>query len=90
MQDQYKRRRHPGALRRESALRSTPLHPCGCIRDPNHDRHRCHGMSDRQVAGAVAAAHHLLELDLTPIFNIEMLRLMWRIDPRVVDELRAA
>ena len=76
--------------RRESAMRSTPLGLCGCVRDPDLDRHRCYdALSDRQIVGAVAAAHHLLARDLTPIFDTDTLRAMWRSGHhRLVDRVR--
>jgi hypothetical protein len=79
--------RHGGA-RRESALRSTPLGPCGCIRDPDHDRHRCAGISPKMVDAAAEAARHLLAVDLVPVFDLPTLRAMWRSGyADLVDEL---
>jgi hypothetical protein len=92
-------RRHWRNARRESAMRSTPLGPCGCIRDPDLDRHRCdtlnpnharvHDLSDQQIVGAVAAAQHLLARDLPPVFDTGTLRGMWRAGHhRLVDRVR--
>ena len=80
-----------GARRRcAAARRLLPLGRCGCIRDPDHDRHRCGGqISERQVAGAVAAAHHLRSAGLPPIFDLPTLRALWRPGHhQLVDQLR--
>lgn len=61
--------------RRRASWRLVPL-DCGCV-DPWTCRCR-DGMSDRQVAGAVAAAHHLHTLGLPPIVGIDTLRAMWK------------
>jgi len=75
--------------RRESALRSAPLGLCGCVRDPDHDRHRCDALSDQQIVGAVAAAHHLLARGLPPIFDRPILVAMWRSgNHKLVDRVR--
>jgi hypothetical protein len=81
--------RHRRNTRRESALRSTPLGVCACVRDPDHDRHRCDALSDQQIVGAVAAAHHLLARDLPPIFDRSTLVELWRNGHhRLVDRVR--
>jgi hypothetical protein len=41
------------------------------------------------VWGAVAAAHHLFERDLTPIFDVDILRSLWKSGHhQLVDRLR--
>lgn len=78
------------ARRRGASRRMPPLGPCGCVRDPAHDGHRCGGeITDKTVVGAVEAAHHLADLGYPPIFNVEMLRAMWKAGHhRLVDDLR--
>lgn len=67
------------ARRRGAALRSSPLEPCGCVRDPGHDRHRCdRGVSDVMTAAAVAAMA-LLDSNGTPgLLDTETCRAMHR------------
>jgi hypothetical protein len=46
--------------RHEAALRLPPVGPCGCIRDPLFDKHRCVDvLTDHQLDGWVAAIAHL-------------------------------
>jgi hypothetical protein len=56
--------------RRRDSRRLPPLAPCGCVRDPLTDRHYCGAqISDRQLQGAIHAAHHILGAGylLTPV-----------------------
>lgn len=56
-----------------------PLAPCGCIRDPDHDQHRCRGpISERMVDAGAQAAHHILSHGCTPLLELETLRALWR------------
>jgi hypothetical protein len=68
------------ARRYAASRRLPPLWPCGCIRDPAVDRHRCGrvGISDRWVYAGAAAAAHLLELGYTPILELEVRQALWR------------
>jgi hypothetical protein len=70
--------------------RSHPIGTCGCIRDPDHDRHRCAStISDRQVQAALDAADHLRAEGCMPIFDLPTLREMWKSGHHtLVDELR--
>jgi hypothetical protein len=67
-----------------------PLQPCGCVRDPDHDRHFCGAeLSDTQLQGAVHAAHHILDAGYLPIFDLTTLRGLWQSGHhQLVDELR--
>jgi hypothetical protein len=52
---------------------------CGCIKDPDLDRHRCSGEgTEKMVDAAAAAAQHLLAENLTPVFDVSTLRALWR------------
>ncbi len=65
-----------GLHRRRRASWRTLRFDCGCV-----DLWVCRcepSLSDRQVAGAVAAAHHLRELDLPPIFNMATRRALFK------------
>jgi hypothetical protein len=67
-------------LRRAHAKKlCTPVSPCGCIVDPDHDRHLCDEIapSDRMVDAYVAAAQRLLEAGLTPAPSLPEMRVMW-------------
>ena len=58
---------HAGGLRRrEAALRLPPIGRCGCIRDPDLDKHRCGArpLTDHQFDGWRATAEHILEGDM--------------------------
>jgi len=66
-------------LRWESARRLPPLAPCGCVRDPAHDRHRCHALiSDRMVEAGAQAARHILGHGCTPILDRATLRALYQ------------
>jgi hypothetical protein len=68
--------------RYEASLRLPPLPPCGCIRDPEYDRHRCHGgMTLPQADALIAAAEHLEIAGLRPIFDAGQLRDVWKLCP---------
>jgi hypothetical protein len=75
--------------RRAAARRSPPLAPCSCIRDPLTDRHYCGGeITDKQLQGAIAAAHHILGAGYLPIFDLPTLRALWKSGHhQLVDEL---
>jgi hypothetical protein len=83
------RPRHGDGLAAMHRRRLPPLGACGCIRDPLTDRHRCGAqISDKQLQAAVEAAEHLLDRDLTPIFDADTLRELWRRGHhQLVDEL---
>lgn len=72
-----------GGLRRAAAkLLMPPLDPCGCIRDPEHDRHRCRDdMTPAQADAVVAAANYLESHGYTPVFAPHALRAAWRLCP---------
>ena len=77
---------HPPAAwaqrRYQASLRLPPLGPCGCIRDPDNDRHRCHGQITLARADAlIAAAAHLDAAGLRPIFDAIQLRDVWKLCP---------
>jgi len=56
-----------------------PLGPCGCIRDPGHDRHHCGDqITEPMVDAGRAAAAHLLELGYTPILRRDTLTTLYR------------
>lgn len=61
--------------RRAASWRLPPL-DCG-VRDP-WQPWRPEKLSDKQVAGAVDAAGHLLDLGYPPLFDVDILRAMWR------------
>ena len=67
-----------------------PLSLCGCVRDPDHDRHSCgEQITDAQLQGAVDAAHHILAAGYLPIFDLPTLRELWKSGHhQLVDELR--
>ena len=72
---------HAGGLRRrEAALRLPPIGRCGCIRDPDLDKHRCGArpLTEHQFDGWRATAEHILEGDSVPIVPVEAVRAMWR------------
>lgn len=70
----------PEYSRRYAAkLRAMPLGTCGCIRDPQFDRHRCGGdITDVQADGAAAALDHLAQLGYPGIVDINTCRAIWR------------
>jgi hypothetical protein len=65
-----------GRRRREAALRLPPIGRCGCIRDPDLDRHRCGArpLTDHQLDGWRATAQHLLEVGCPPLLELDVLR----------------
>lgn len=66
-----------------ASRRMPPLSPCGCRRDPDYDRHSCHGeVSDHQAKAAVAAVIHLDQLSTPALFDDRTCRAMWRIGYR--------
>lgn len=74
--------RPANGARRTAALRLPPLEPCGCVRDPDHDRHRCHGdMTLAEADAVIAAANYLESLGVAPLFDSRTLRAVWRLLP---------
>src|SRR4051812_8926519 len=73
-----------GNTRRYGASRRlTPLGPCGCVRDPDVDRHRCDGdVSDYQAEAALAAVELLDGLGTPGLADPSTCRAMWRIGHR--------
>ncbi|CAN5754770.1 hypothetical protein BH09ACT7_BH09ACT7_32490 [soil metagenome] len=61
--------------RRQASHRLLPL-DCGC-RDPWRPW-RPEKLSERQIAGAAAAALHLLDEGYAPLFDVPMLQAMWK------------
>lgn len=60
--------------------RTPPVWPCGCIRDPDRDRHRCSvEVSDNMAEAAVAAITHLDELGTPGLLNTATCQAMWRV-----------
>ena len=57
-----------------------PLAPCGCIRDPAADRHRCGDqISDNMAQAAATAVAHLDDLGTPPLLDHRTCQAMWRI-----------
>lgn len=56
------------------------LTACGCIRDPDHDKHRCDSPrpTERDVDGYGAAVAHLDRHGLTAAPRVDELRALWR------------
>jgi hypothetical protein len=69
-----------GLRRREAALRLPPIGRCGCIRDPDLDRHRCGArpLTDHQVDGWRSAAIDIIEDGHVPIVPTEVVRRLWK------------
>ena len=81
--DTKQSRRHDrlagNARRRVDAMRSTPLGDCGCIRDPEVDRHRCGvEITDVMAEAAVSAVAHLDQLGMPALLDNRTSRAMWR------------
>jgi hypothetical protein len=75
MNDQLAQRRR-GYL---ASRRTTPLGPCGCIRYPEVDKHRCESqISDAQADAAVAAIQHLDGLGTPGLLSNDTCRALWR------------
>lgn len=71
------------ARRHSAARRLAPLPPCGCIRDPDRDRHRCGGeISDHMAEAAVTALEHLDELGTPGLLDRRTCQAIWRIGHR--------
>jgi hypothetical protein len=72
---------HNGARRRYAASRRMPpLRPCGCVRDPDHDRHRCNEppLSERMIdAGRDAARHIINTTGCTPLLELDVLAALY-------------
>jgi len=83
-----------GRRRREAALRLPPIGRCGCIRDPDLDRHRCgtRTQTDHALDGWRDAARHLLDCGQIPLVPIEIRRALWRRqgDRRLAERLHQA
>lgn len=76
MSDQLSQRRR-GYL---ASRRMVPLGPCGCIRHPEVDKHRCHlGVSDLQAEAAAAAIEHLDQLGTPGLLDTDTCQALWRI-----------
>jgi len=74
--------------RRGAADRCEPLHGAGNVRDP-WQPWRPEKLPEKQIHAAAATATHLLAHNLWPIFDLDMLRAMWRAGYRsLVDTLR--
>jgi hypothetical protein len=57
--------------------------PCGCIRHPEVDKHRCQtGISDLQAEAAAAAIAHLDELGTPGLLDRDTCQALWRIGYR--------
>ena len=84
------RQRRP-ETRREASRRLPPLGPCGCIRDPLHDHHRCGGeITETMVDGYRDAVLHLRSLGLLPAPLVKEMQVLWRrggADRRLVTEI---
>ncbi|WP_156434369.1 hypothetical protein [Mycobacterium sp. IS-1590] len=79
MTDQLSQRRRAWLASR----RMPPLEPCGCIRHPEVDRHRCgNAISDKQAEAAAAAIEHLDEMGTPGLLDRDTCRAMWRIGSR--------
>jgi len=79
MSDQLRQRRRGYAASR----RMTPLGPCGCIRHPEVDRHRCDAqISDVQAEAATAAIQHLNSIGAPGLLDGDTCRAIWRIGHR--------
>lgn len=77
--------------RREAARHLRPLNCPGRCHDPLLDCicEEPPPITEQMVAAAVAAAQHLRDENLPPIFDTETLRAMWRSGHhQLVDELR--
>jgi hypothetical protein len=76
MSDQLEQRRR-GYL---ASRRMTPLGPCGCIRHPDVDKHRCdQQVTDVQAEAAAAAIRHLQMVGAPGLLDDDTCRAMWRI-----------
>lgn len=70
----------PSARRCAAARRMPPLSPCGCVRDPVYDRHRCDGeISDHMAEAAIAAVAHLDRLGIPGLLDTRTCRDIWRL-----------
>lgn len=79
MSDQLTQRRQGWIASR----RMPPLEPCGCIRHPEVDKHRCgKAISDKQAQAAVAAIEHLADVGTPGLMDRDTCRAMWRIGSR--------
>jgi hypothetical protein len=75
------------ARRFAASRRMAPLPPCGCARDPAHDRHRCDGeITDRMAAAAVAAVTHLDRHGTPGLLDNRTCRAIWRIGHHALAE----
>jgi hypothetical protein len=91
-------RRHCGAetlaglqRRHGAARRLPPISRCGCIRDPDHDRHRCgDAITETMVDGYRDAVLHLRHLGLLAAPLQPEVQMLWRRggdDRRLAQEL---
>jgi hypothetical protein len=89
----YGARQLDGHRRRYDAAGRTgdPLSPAEVADCRPRGRQRNRRPSPKMVDAGAAAAEHLLDIGLTPILPIEMLRAMWRAGHhRLVDRVRTA
>lgn len=67
------------ARRYAAARRLTPIGGCGCVRDPDVDRHRHDGeISDHQADAAVAAVELLDSLGTPGLLDTATCQAVWR------------
>jgi hypothetical protein len=79
MSDQLSQRRR-GYL---ASRRLPPLAPCGCIRHPEADRHRCSSqITDVQAEAAAAAIVHLDSVGTPGLLDQNTCQALWRIGHR--------
>lgn len=66
--------------RRTASHRLPPIGACGCIRDPDVDRHQCHadGPSEVLVDAAAAALTHLDRIGTPGLLDTGTCRALWR------------
>jgi hypothetical protein len=72
---------HFKGMQRRAAARKfcPPISTCGCVVDPDFDRHDCHDdITDVMADAAVSAALHLLAVGTAGIFSKDLCRTMWR------------
>jgi hypothetical protein len=69
-----------GWRRRQAALRLPPIGRCGCIRDPDRDKHRCgpRPLTEHQIDSWRSAAIGIIEDGHAPIVPIEVVRRLWK------------
>lgn len=75
---QQQRYNHFTAMQHRSAAKQfcTPVSECGCIVDPDFDKHRCG--TEVEADAIVAAALHLRAVGAPGLFGTNECRAMWR------------